>query len=149
MSAPMSGDRHELRIGDAERERTQGLLRTHVGAGRLDLAEFESRLDAVWSARTRADLDAVVRDLPAPPVPMPPRPATVARRLPPPTLVAMWAPWALVGAISLVVWLATSVGTGSAQPFWPVWVIGPWGGMLLLATLTGRGSPCSAGRTSP
>ncbi|ODU00219.1 MAG: hypothetical protein ABS81_24265 [Pseudonocardia sp. SCN 72-86] len=130
-----------LRVGDAERERTEALLRSHVGAGRLDLPEFESRLDAVYAARTQGDLDAVTRDLPTPT--SAPRTVRAPRNL---QRAAMWAPWALVGAICLVVWLATSVGTGSVQPFWPVWVIGPWGAVLLLGTLTGRHSPCSLGR---
>ncbi|AEA24919.1 DUF1707 domain-containing protein [Pseudonocardia benzenivorans] len=138
-----------LRIGDAEREHTEALLRTHVGDGRLDLTEFESRLDAVHAARTQADLDAVTRDLPvltarepvATAAPTTARPRIAAGR------AAAWAPWALVGTICLVMWLATSVGTGSVQPFWPAWVIGPWGALLLLGTLTGRRSPCPAGRT--
>ncbi|GEL26210.1 hypothetical protein PSU4_51640 [Pseudonocardia sulfidoxydans NBRC 16205] len=137
---PENTARPGLRVGDAERERTEALLRTHVGAGRLDLPEFESRLDAVYAARTQADLDAVTRDLPASP------PAAAAQRPQRPQKdlqrAAMWAPWAVVGAICLVVWLATCLGTGSVQPFWPVWVIGPWGAVLLLGTLTGRHTPC-------
>ncbi|MGD9988423.1 DUF1707 SHOCT-like domain-containing protein [Pseudonocardia sp.] len=134
--------RPDLRIGDAEREHTEALLRVHVGAGRLDLPEFESRLDAVYTARTRADLDGVTRDLPAPTA----HPAAPARPRPGPQHAATWAPWALAGTICTVVWLATSIGTGSVQPFWPIWVIGPWGAMLMLATLTGRHAPCPTGR---
>ncbi|MBN9107697.1 MAG: DUF1707 domain-containing protein [Pseudonocardia sp.] len=130
-----------LRVGDAERERTEALLRTHVGAGRLDLPEFESRLDAVHAAHTQADLDAVTRDLPAPARAA--RPARAPRNL---QRAAMWAPWAAVGAICMVVWLATSLGTGAMQPFWPVWVIGPWGAVLVLGTLTGRHWPCATTR---
>src|SRR5688572_2968006 len=54
----------ELRIGDAERERTIEALREHTGAGRLTLDELDDRIEAVAAARTRADLDAVVADLP-------------------------------------------------------------------------------------
>lgn len=130
-----------LRVGDAERERTEALLRSHVGAGRLDLPEFESRLDAVYAARTQGDLDAVTHDLPA--AASAARPAQPTRNL---QRAAMWAPWALASAVCLVVWLATSVGTGSVQPFWPVWVIGPWGAVLLLGTVTGRHTPCAMTR---
>lgn len=42
----------EQRIGDAERERTAALLGEHVGAGRLELAEFEERVRSAYAART-------------------------------------------------------------------------------------------------
>lgn len=57
----MSG---ELRIGDAERERAAAALADHYADGRLDHDEYSERLDAIWTARTRADLDALFHDLP-------------------------------------------------------------------------------------
>jgi hypothetical protein len=134
----------EIRIGDAEREQVAARLNEHVGAGRLDLAEYEERVDRVYAARTRADLEAVTADLPAPRAarPAPQLPFPVPPGMPRLPAAAMWAPWALVGVITLVVWVATSLGAGHPLPFWPVWVIGPWGGVLLLGTLTGK-----AGRT--
>jgi hypothetical protein len=53
-----------LRIGDAERERAQSLLGDHYAAGRLDHDEYTQRLDQIWAARTRAELDPVFVDLP-------------------------------------------------------------------------------------
>jgi hypothetical protein len=53
------------RIGDAERDAAEAELRAHHLAGRLDDDEFEERLGLAQSARTRADLEAVVGDLPA------------------------------------------------------------------------------------
>lgn len=73
----------ELRIGDREREQATALLTEHYAAGRLDTDEHGERLDAIWSARTRADLDQVFWDLPAlaPAArPAPPVPATRPRR---------------------------------------------------------------------
>ena len=54
----------EIRIGDAERERATQRLNDHFAAGRLDHEEFNERLDAIWSARTRADVDQLFLDLP-------------------------------------------------------------------------------------
>jgi hypothetical protein len=54
----------EIRIGDAERERAAAVLGDHYAAGRLDHSEYAERLDAVWTARTRADLDVLFGDLP-------------------------------------------------------------------------------------
>lgn len=56
------------RIADADRDRTVGILREHVVAGRLTLDEFSERMGAALEARTRGDLDAVMQDLPAGPV---------------------------------------------------------------------------------
>ncbi len=54
-----------LRVGDPERERAASALGEHFAHGRLDHAEYAERLDAIWSARTRADLDVLFTDLPA------------------------------------------------------------------------------------
>jgi hypothetical protein len=54
-----------LRIGDAEREAASAALGDHLAQGRLDVAEHAERLDAVWTARTRADLAPVFADLPS------------------------------------------------------------------------------------
>jgi hypothetical protein len=52
-------------VGDADREIAIGDLRGHMLAGRLTAEEFEGRVGAAQSARTRADLDAIRIDLPA------------------------------------------------------------------------------------
>ncbi|HXH79306.1 DUF1707 domain-containing protein [Nocardioides sp.] len=71
----------DTRIGDAEREGATARLNDHFAAGRLDHEEYAERLDAIWSARTRADLDQLFWDLPRAPAPVvPARPAPVARR---------------------------------------------------------------------
>lgn len=58
-------DQHDrLRIGDAEREQAQTALGEHYAAGRLDHDEYSQRLDRIWAARTRAELDPVFTDLP-------------------------------------------------------------------------------------
>jgi hypothetical protein len=53
-----------LRIGDAEREAVAAELREHYAHGRLTLEEFNQRLDAVFVAKTQADLTRITRDLP-------------------------------------------------------------------------------------
>jgi hypothetical protein len=121
----------DVRIGDAERELVAQQLHVHVGSGRLDLAEFERRIDAVYGARTRGELAAVLADLPA----RTPRPRPAARPVRSRIAAAMWAPWVLAGTISMVVWLATSLGAGALLYFWPIWVIGPWAGALVMGTI--------------
>jgi Flp pilus assembly protein TadB len=56
----------QLRIGDAEREHATAALGEHFAQGRITADEHAERLDQIWSARTRADLQPVFRDLPDP-----------------------------------------------------------------------------------
>jgi Domain of unknown function (DUF1707)/Cell wall-active antibiotics response 4TMS YvqF len=50
---------------DAERERTSEVLRQASVEGRLTLDEFSQRVEQALAARTRNELQAVTRDLPA------------------------------------------------------------------------------------
>lgn len=54
-----------MRASDSERERVAELLREAVAEGRIDMDEFDSRLDAAYKARTHGELEPLVRDLPA------------------------------------------------------------------------------------
>ena len=56
-----------LRAADADRESVAELLREQHLAGRLDTDELQERLDHVYAAKTYAELDAVVVDLPVRP----------------------------------------------------------------------------------
>lgn len=55
----------EMRVGDAEREATAAELREHYASGRLTLDELNERIDKAFAAKTRGDLDALMRDLPS------------------------------------------------------------------------------------
>jgi Domain of unknown function (DUF1707) len=55
----------QLRVSDAEREATATELREHYAAGRLTLEELNERLDKAFAAKTRADLNALMTDLPS------------------------------------------------------------------------------------
>ncbi|MEU8306973.1 DUF1707 domain-containing protein [Actinomadura sp. NPDC048955] len=56
----------EMRAGDADRERVAQVLRDAAGEGRLTLDELDERLDAVYAAKTYAELGPITRDLPSP-----------------------------------------------------------------------------------
>jgi DUF1707 SHOCT-like domain len=55
---------YNVRIGDADREAIAAQLRDHYADGRLTLDELNERLDQTFAAKTKADLDVVMRDLP-------------------------------------------------------------------------------------
>ncbi|GLZ81993.1 hypothetical protein Afil01_68000 [Actinorhabdospora filicis] len=57
-------DRQLMRASDADRERIADILRASAGEGRLSLSELDERLAWVYEARTYADLEPLVSDLP-------------------------------------------------------------------------------------
>jgi Domain of unknown function (DUF1707)/Cell wall-active antibiotics response 4TMS YvqF len=79
-------DERQLRASDAERQAVADRLNAAVGEGRLTLEEFSDRVGSAYAARTHAELEVLLTDLPAPsgrpavvvdahPVPATPRPA--------------------------------------------------------------------------
>lgn len=62
----------QLRASDADRERVSEQLRDALAEGRLDMEEFEERLEATYKARTYGELAPITRDLPGPAAVAPP-----------------------------------------------------------------------------
>ncbi|HEY1624536.1 MAG TPA: DUF1707 domain-containing protein [Streptosporangiaceae bacterium] len=56
-----------MRVSDAERQAVADRLAAHYADGRLDQAEFDERSGRAMSAKTRADLNGLLDDLPEPP----------------------------------------------------------------------------------
>ncbi|MTD15342.1 DUF1707 domain-containing protein [Nakamurella sp. YIM 132087] len=138
-------DQQDLRISDADRKLAADRLRAAVDEGRLDLFEYDSRLNRAYTSRTYGELDAVMADLPlaAPVVPAPrpadPAPVTVTRPRParagmPTALRVLWIIWGAIMAVNLVVWVLVSLGSGFTY-FWPMWLLVP--GAILAAVTAG------------
>ncbi|MFC0031102.1 DUF1707 domain-containing protein [Micromonospora chaiyaphumensis] len=144
--------RSGMRAADADREATAERLRVALNEGRLDLHEYDERLVRAYGAKTYADLDEVVADLPgttpaqrAAVAPAPPSAPVGAVDAPVGErgrgtgwLLAIWSPWLRVAAILTAIWLFASVGSGHLGHYWPVWAIGPWGFFLLMRTVGGH-----------
>jgi hypothetical protein len=60
------GGRGKIRAADADRDHVVELLNTAYSEGRLSKDEYDGRLGSALSARTYADLDQVLTDLPVP-----------------------------------------------------------------------------------
>jgi len=58
------GGQGEIRAADTDRDRVAGILSTAYSEGRLSSDEYDARLESALSARTYADLDHIVTDLP-------------------------------------------------------------------------------------
>jgi Domain of unknown function (DUF1707) len=108
----------QIRVSDAERERLVEELHEHTVAGRLTAEEYEERLEAVYAARTRADLDALRTDLPVSTVAA--RAALAERKSHLRRRLAQEAGGAATASLVCVgIWLAS----GADGAFWPIWVI--------------------------
>jgi hypothetical protein len=148
-----------LRASDADRAAVADVLGAHMSAGRLSVAEYDERLARAYAARTYGELDELTTDLPAVPVPAAAAPADPAPAAsgahtarPAPawahgmsacgswaggsSLRAAWAAWLTTAVIVISIWLITSLAGGWVYP-WPIWVIGPWGAVLLAQSVTG------------
>jgi Domain of unknown function (DUF1707) len=55
------------RAADADREATSERLRRHHAEGRLDVEEFQERVDRCYQAKTVGELEQLVTDLPPEP----------------------------------------------------------------------------------
>ena len=63
-TSPAVPDPQHLRASDADRERVAETLREAAGDGRLTMDELDERLDAVYAAKTYAELAPITHDLP-------------------------------------------------------------------------------------
>jgi hypothetical protein len=144
-----------LRAADADRAVVADVLGRHMAAGRLTVAEYEERLTRAYAARTYGDLAELTTDLPdAAPAPAASG-ATVATEGASPVRWGAhgwhgadpgdWRSWASTAAIVLAIWATTSLISWEFLYFWPIWVIGPWGAILLVQSLTGRDDEDDAG----
>jgi uncharacterized protein DUF1707/cell wall-active antibiotic response 4TMS protein YvqF len=63
-SSPAVPEPSSMRASDADRERVANVLREAAGDGRLTMDELDERLDAVYAAKTYAELEPITHDLP-------------------------------------------------------------------------------------
>ncbi|TFV45988.1 DUF1707 domain-containing protein [Blastococcus sp. TF02A-35] len=121
-----------LRAADADRTAVATALGEHMAAGRLTVAEYEERLERAYAARTYGELAVLTDDLPPAGLPAVPAPAPA----PSPARwhgadAAAWRSWASTALIVTAIWAVTALANWELLYFWPAWVIGPWGAVLV------------------
>src|SRR3954447_23581142 len=145
----------QLRAADSDRDAVAHRLGEHMSAGRLTVAEYEDRGARAYAAKTYGELAERPRELRAGRTAGQPA-SVVARPQPAATGAcgpwggsrggawsgstwhrAAWASWLSTALIVTTIWLITSLSSGAFLYFWPIWVIGPWGAVLLSQTLGG------------
>jgi hypothetical protein len=132
-----------LRAADADRVAVATALGEHMSAGRLSLAEYDERVASAYAARTFGELAELTADLPAIGRHAVAAPAPARRPEARPSCGPAssggpghgWHAWLRTALIVLTIWLITSLSAGGPLYFWPVWVVGPWGAVLLAQRL--------------
>ena len=121
----------EIRAGDSDRQRVADQLKAALDEGRLDLGEYDERLQRTYAARTYADLDGLLTDLPGT---VPVKHSQIEKHAPEAPAVAGAGPESpgrpFLSAVTAflvctLVWLLISLSAGDLGYFWPGWVLIP------------------------
>jgi hypothetical protein len=142
LTDPSPSAARTVRAGDDDRQRVMDLLQAHYVAGRLTAPELEERIERALAARTLADLDVLLADLPHA------EPAS-AQRTSRDRRAERWGrrghreksirahatSYLMVMALLVTIWLLTTPG----GYFWPVWPMLGWGFGLASHGLANRG----------
>jgi hypothetical protein len=145
--------REDLRAADVDRQFVADRLKVALNEGRLSLHEYDERLQETYAARTYGDLDKLLMDLPkaersqivplaphAPAMPQPTGSTAAPGRGIPKWVLATWSSWITVSLIVNAIWLASALTGGGAHNYWPIWVMLPWGAVLLAGTVAALAS---------
>jgi hypothetical protein len=127
--------RDEMRAADSDRQAVADKLKQALDEGRLDLGEYDERLQKTYAAKTYGDLNGLLDDLPNSTI-APAAQAQPALQGPPPLPPAeqrrsdslVKAGLGGMGGIFVVcsaIWLITSITAGHVLYFWPVWLLIP------------------------
>lgn len=139
-----------LRAADTDRAAVATALGRYMAEGRLTLEEYDERVARAYAARTYGELDQLTEDLPKSGRAQTPEPVRWANPTPVRACGPMAGPWAGRGyhgspwrswlrtaLIVVTIWAVSSIASASLLYFWPIWVIGPWGAVLLSRTVSG------------
>jgi hypothetical protein len=118
---PIRSGAHQ-RVSDAERDAVVEQLRLNMAEGRLDIDEYGDRVASALAARTGAELQTVLADLPHV---VPADEAVRKRRA---SVRAILTPYLAVNLMLVLIWAVAGFGY-----FWPIWPILGWGLAVVLS----------------
>ena len=135
-----------LRAADSDRNAVAAQLGRALSDGRLTVAEYDERVAQAYQARTYGELGGLLADLPEhTPAPSAAGPRPAGSTSAPVRAGACggvrgrgeWGAWLSTAVVLTTIWVLTSLASG-VHFFWPIWVIGIWGAVLLSRSLGGR-----------
>jgi hypothetical protein len=133
-------DRDRMRAGDSDREAVARQLRSALDEGRLDIHEYDERLQQTYAAKTFADLAGLTDDLPGT---VPPGRAALAPQPPPAAPAAGPGSGPAIGAVNrpggppwvasyagvvlfcVIIWAISCLASGKWIYPWPLWTLIP------------------------
>lgn len=123
-------ERVDMRASDVDRAAVAARLQKAVDEGRLDITDYDERLQQAYAARTYGELDRVTADLPAPApdVSLVKARNAVERRN---TIGKEWRDWAGTSVVLITIWGITSIAAGNLLFFWPMFPVGIWAAILV------------------
>jgi hypothetical protein len=141
--------REDMRAGDGDRQKVADQLKTALDEGRLDLSEYDERLQKTYAAKTYGDLSGLLDDLPGT-VPVEHSqvqayhaPAGPASTQPPSSAahraIAWAGPYGGLIAVCVIIWAISSFNAGHLTNFWPAWMLIPLV-LGLAGSASGRGA---------
>jgi uncharacterized protein DUF1707 len=128
--------REEMRAGDGDRQAVAEKLKAALDEGRLDLHEYDERLQQTYTAKTFGDLDTLVTDLPGPipaqqsrvepyQPPAAPRSAAEVGEMRKPGGLPFLASYGGVVLVCVVIWGVSCLSSGDFIYPWPLWMLIP------------------------
>jgi hypothetical protein len=126
--------RDQMRASDADRERVVERLRAALQEGRLDLGEYDERMQRAYAAKTYGDLDGLLTDLPVGRSAVPPEAVAEPKRRNHTAewIFRQWQSWVPVAVALTAIWALSGFGD-----YWPGWIVGIWAAVLLWRTVSG------------
>ncbi|GID26439.1 uncharacterized protein DUF1707 [Paractinoplanes brasiliensis] len=126
--------REDMRAGDGDRKQVADQLKAALDEGRLDLDEYDERLQRTYAAKTYGELDGLLDDLPGT---VPVQHSQIQPAAPPAaSMTPVGTPkapdprhwmggYAGVVVVCTLIWLFTMVASGHWIYPWPVWTLIP------------------------
>lgn len=136
-------DPKDLRVSDAERQAVADRLQAALNEGRLELVEYDDRLQGAYQAKTYRELEALTADLPGPAKPARSQlapaahattPATTGQPEPPRRRRSNVPPIAFALLLLAGLGLIVTLASGGQAFFWPLFPLGFWGLFILRGT---------------
>jgi hypothetical protein len=129
-------DRDQMRAGDGDREAVAQRLKGALDEGRLDIGEYDERMQRAYAAKTFADLDGLTADLPgtipAHQAQLAPRtaqdgptPGQAIGEVQKPGGPPWIAGYAGVVVVCVIIWAVSCLATGEWRYPWPLWMLIP------------------------
>lgn len=120
--------RPDMRAADSDRDQIAERLADALAEGRLDLGEYDTRLQQAMTAKTLGELERIVDDLPLSKAQLErerlaaeERRRNAARK----AMLDRWRGWLGIAVLLNVIWLFTVINSGfEFQTYWPAIPLG-------------------------